>query len=134
MIISTRALAFIDTVHTYLARLSASDAPGMAALFSPVAQIHSPFLGIVAPRPFFETLVASSRRSTAEDADVFVNAGGARRAIALFTYRWELVDGTELRFQCADVFDFDEDGLIERLTIVYDTAPIRERVGDKYRR
>lgn len=134
MIISTSALAFIDAVHAYLERLAASDVAGIVALFGPAAQVHSPFLGVMAPQPFFETLRARSRRSTIEDAEVFVSGSGARRAIALFTYRWELADGLELDFRCADVFDFDEDGLIERLAIVYDTAPIRDRVGDKYRR
>jgi hypothetical protein len=37
------------------------------------------------------------------------------------------------QLSCVDLFDFDEQGLIETMTIVYDTAPIREAVGDKYR-
>ncbi|MBF3913134.1 nuclear transport factor 2 family protein, partial [Burkholderia pseudomallei] len=29
-------------------------------------------------------------------------------------------------------FEFDANGLIERMVIVYDTHPIRDVVGDKY--
>jgi len=37
-----------------------------------------------------------------------------------------------VRFECVDVFEFDDNGLIERMIIVYDTHPIRSTVGDKY--
>jgi hypothetical protein len=36
-------------------------------------------------------------------------------------------------FHCADIFEFDGEDRIGSLTIVYDTAPIRDQVGDKYR-
>jgi hypothetical protein len=37
-----------------------------------------------------------------------------------------------VRFECVDVFEFDENAIIERMIIVYDTYPIRSTVGDKY--
>jgi hypothetical protein len=45
-----------------------------------------------------------------------------------------LADGSHVSFRCVDLFDFDEQGLIATMTIIYDTAPIRAEVGDKYRR
>jgi ketosteroid isomerase-like protein len=133
MIISTSALHFIDRVQAYLARLQQADVPGLVALFSPRAVVHSPFLGTLAPRPFFEQLAAATNRSTLHATEVFVSGAGTRRAVACFTYDWELRDGRVVRFPCTDVFEFDEDGDIGCLTIVYDTAPIRDQVGDKYR-
>ena len=47
-------------------------------------------------------------------------------------YHWQLKDGTFVDFNCADVFDFDEQGRITCMTIVYDTHPVRAQVGNKY--
>jgi hypothetical protein len=43
-----------------------------------------------------------------------------------------LKDGSAVRFECVDVFEFGANGLVERMIIVYDTYPIRSTVGDKY--
>jgi len=133
MIISTSALLFIDRIRDYLARLEQADVPGLVALFGAQAQVHSPFLGTLAPQPFFEQVAAATRRSTLHAPEVFVSVAGSRRAIACFNYEWELRDGSVVHFHCADIFEFDDEGRIDSLTIVYDTAPIRDQVGDKYR-
>jgi hypothetical protein len=61
-----------------------------------------------------------------------VSTTGAPRATGYFVYDWGLKDGSAVRFECVDVFDFDAQGRIERMMIVYDTHPIRSEVGDKY--
>lgn len=134
MVISSNALAYIDVIHNYLALLAAGDVRGIVSLFSPEGSVHSPFLGVQPAGEFFDQLKAATRRSVIEDAEVFVSAAGSRRASASFTYLWELADGAQVSFRCVDIFDFDEQGLIASMTIVYDTAPIRAEVGDKYRR
>jgi hypothetical protein len=134
MVISSNALAYIDTIHKYLALLAAGDMPGVVSLFSPQGMVSSPFLGLQPAGEFFEQLKAATRRSVLEDPEVFVSAAGSRRASVCFTYQWELADGSHVSFRCVDLFDFDEQGLIATMTIIYDTAPIRAEVGDKYRR
>jgi len=57
---------------------------------------------------------------------------GVQRATGYFIHDWGLKDGTAVRFECVDVFEFDDNGLIEQMIIVYDTHPIRSMVGDKY--
>jgi hypothetical protein len=133
MVISSNALAYIDVINKYLALLAAGDVRGIVSLFNPHGNVHSPFLGLQPAGKFFDLLKAATRRSVIEAPEVFVSAVGSRRASTCFTYQWELADGAQVRFQCVDLFDFDEQGLIETMTIVYDTAPIREAVGDKYR-
>jgi ketosteroid isomerase-like protein len=133
MMISTSALLFIDRIRDYLARLEQADVPGLVALFGARAVVHSPFLGTLAPQPFFEQLAAATRSSTLRSPEVFVSSSGSRRAVACFTYDWALRDGRSVSFHCADIFEFDDEGRIDSLTIVYDTAPIRDQVGDKYR-
>jgi hypothetical protein len=133
MVISSNALAYIAVINKYLALLAAGDVRGIVSLFSPQGGVHSPFLGVQPVGKFFDLLKAATRRSVIEGSEVFVSAVGSRRASVCFTYLWELADGAQVRFECVDLFDFDEQGLIETMTIVYDTAPIREAVGDKYR-
>jgi hypothetical protein len=120
------------TVARYLALLEAGDVAGMAALFSDRGQVFSPFLGWMSPRPFFTEVVGASGQSRIETLDILVSAQGAPRAIGYFVYHWQLKDGSLVDFNCADVFDFDAEGRIERMTIVYDTHPVRAQVGNKY--
>ena len=122
----------VDIVTRYLALLEAGDVAGMAALFSDAGQVFSPFLGWMQPQPFFSEVVGASGQSRIETLDILVSARGARRAIGYFIYHWQLKDGTFVHFNCADVFDFDAQGRIERMTIVYDTHPVRAQVGNKY--
>ncbi|HVE53138.1 MAG TPA: nuclear transport factor 2 family protein [Ramlibacter sp.] len=133
MVISSNALAYIDVVDRYLALLAAGDTHGIVSLFSPQGTVHSPFLGERPAGEFFEVLQRATRRSVIESPEVFVSGTGSRRASTAFTYRWELADGAQVSFDCVDLFDFDAQGRIETMTIVYDTAPIRASVGDKYR-
>jgi hypothetical protein len=133
MVISSNALAYIDIINRYLALLAAGDVRGIVSLFSPRGTVHSPFLGMQPVGKFFDLLKAATRRSVIERPEVFVSGVGSRRASTSFTYRWELADGAQVSFDCVDLFDFDEQGLIDTMTIVYDTAPIRESVGNKYR-
>jgi hypothetical protein len=52
---------------------------------------------------------------------------------AYFRYDWTLKDGKVVTFTCVDVFEFqDGSERIASMSIVYDTHPLREEVGDKY--
>ncbi len=123
---------YAGRIADYLAKLEQCDVDGIVALFSDDAQIYSPFLGWMAPRPFFAKLREASGQSRIEPIDTLVSVTGAPRAIGYFVYHWGLKDGSQVRFDCCDVFDFAPDGRFARMTIVYDTHPIREEVGDKY--
>lgn len=123
---------YAEHIARYLTRLEQCDVDGIVALFSNDAQIYSPFLGWMNPRPFFAKLREASGQSRIEPIDTLVSVTGAPRAIGYFVYHWGLKDGSQVRFDCCDVFDFDVAGLIQRMTIVYDTHPIRAEVGDKY--
>nr|WP_206957094.1 nuclear transport factor 2 family protein [Trinickia acidisoli] len=120
-------------IRTYLAALERGDVPAICAQFKPDAQIFSPFLGWMKPASFFEKVAAASGESKITPIDICVSATGVPRATGYFIYDWGLKDGAAVRFECIDVFEFDESGLIERMIIVYDTHPIRSTVGDKYR-
>ena len=128
---SSKAL-YTRQVDTYLKALEGGDVAAICAQFTPDARIFSPFLGWMQPKPFFEKVVAASGQSRITAIDICVSATCARRATGYFVYDWGLKDGSAVQFECVDVFEFDESGLVERMVIVYDTHPIRAAVGDKY--
>jgi ketosteroid isomerase-like protein len=132
MSLHPHATRHTESVHRYLACLEAGDVPGLVALFSADARVYSPFLGWMAPEPFFTKVRDASGQSRIETLDVLASTQGQPRVAGYFTYHWQLKDGSQVRFDCVDMFDFDDDGHISRMVIVYDTAPIRADVGDKY--
>jgi hypothetical protein len=77
-------------------------------------------------------LQEASGPSTITLIDICVSSKGQLRATGYFNYDWVLGDGSKAPFECVDVFEFNEVGLITKMIIVYDTHPIRETVGDKY--
>ncbi|MEL7167609.1 MAG: nuclear transport factor 2 family protein [Pseudomonadota bacterium] len=127
----TRKADQIALVRDYFARMSASDIPGIIALFEPDADIHSPFLGTVKAPAFFAKLGNASRASTLTVFDVLLGETGDSAA-AHFQYDWTLASGDALTFQGVDYFRFAPSGRFASMSIFYDTFPLREEVGDKY--
>lgn len=126
----------IDTVRAYLQHLHAGDTAGLISTFEEDGMVHSPFLGTLRARDFFGRLAQASRGSVITLIDLFESVQPATnvvRVAAYFRYDWTLNDGMAVDFTCVDVFGF---GLgsdrIQDMHIVYDTHPLRERVGDKY--
>lgn len=121
-----------DHIMNYLKVLEKCDVDGICKLFDKNADIYSPFLGWMKAKPFFEKLKESSGPSIITPLDIFLSSNANLRATAYFRYDWTLSDGSSAPFDCIDIFDFNKEGMIEKMTIVYDTHPIRETVGDKY--
>lgn len=126
----------LDTVRTYLRHLHAGDTAGLIATFEDDGVVHSPFLGTMQARDFFPKLAQASRQSVITLIDLFASVQPVDqivRVAAYFRYDWTLSDGSVVDFTCVDVFGFRPSGdRIESMHIVYDTHPLRERVGDKY--
>ncbi len=126
----------LDTVRTYLRHLHASDTAGLIATFEHDGLVHSPFLGTMKARDFFPKLAQASSQSVITLIDLFASvqpADGTVRVAAYFRYDWTLSDGRLVDFTCVDVFGFAPGSdHIASMHIVYDTHPLRERVGDKY--
>src|SRR6218665_2979557 len=126
----------LNTVRRYLAALHASDTAALLACFEAEGCVVSPFLGTMPAHAFFPKLAQASARSVITPIDLLASVQpgteGARVA-AYFRYDWTLKDGQLVSFDCVDLFDFAPDSdRIARMTIVYDTHPLRAEVGDKY--
>ncbi|HEX8955280.1 MAG TPA: nuclear transport factor 2 family protein [Burkholderiaceae bacterium] len=124
---------FSERICKYLQELESGNVAGVLALFTPDARIHSPLLGWVTPAPFYSKLAEASGDSKIKLLDICSSIQGNARAVAYFTYDWQLKDGSRVSFDCVDVFDFNEEGLIDNMVIVYDTHSIRGDLGDRFR-
>jgi ketosteroid isomerase-like protein len=125
--------AMQQAVHKYLKALEAGDAEKAASLFVPGGWVQSPFLGRLPVRDYVAKVARASSDSKLTVYDVLVSAEGHLRAVAYYHYDWSLKDGSNVAFDCADVFNFDpETGRIESIVLVYDTQPVRDIVEDKY--
>ena len=122
-----------QAVRKYLMALEAGDADKAAALFVPEGWVQSPFLGRLPVREYVNTVARASSKSKLTVYDVMVSAEGHLRAVAYYLYDWSLKDGSNVSFDCADVFNFDRDtGRIESIVLVYDTHPVRGVVENRY--
>lgn len=122
-----------QAVRNYLSALEAGDADRAASLFIPDGWVQSPFLGRLPVRDFIRKVASASGKSKLTVYDVLVSAEGHLRAVAYYQYDWSLKDGSQVSFDCADVFNFDaETGRIASIVLVYDTQPVRSVVDRKY--
>jgi ketosteroid isomerase-like protein len=122
-----------QAVHKYLKALEMGDADRAAALFIADGWVQSPFLGRIPVRDYVTKVAAASRRTTLTVHDVLVSAEGHMRAVAYYLYDWQLTDGSQVSFECADVFNFDVNtGRIASIVLVYDTHLVRDVVENKY--
>src|ERR1700689_5836294 len=113
-----------QAVRKYLMALEAGDADKAAALFVPGGWVQSPFLGRLPVREYVNTVARASSKSKLTVYDVMVSAEGHLRAVAYYLYEWSLKDGSNVSFDCADVFNFDANtGRVEPIGIVDDTLP-----------
>ncbi|MBC7942862.1 MAG: nuclear transport factor 2 family protein [Chitinophagaceae bacterium] len=126
----------LDTVRTYLQHLHASNTAGLISTFADDGVVHSPFLGAMKAIDFFPKLAQASSRSVITLIDLFASvqpADDTLRVAAYFRYDWTLSDGRLVDFTAVDVFSFrPSSDRIDSMHIVYDTHPLRARVGDKY--
>ena len=124
--------SFEQTLKRYFVALDAGDLEGVLTVFADDAVVHSPFLGRLSAREFFPKVFAASSASDITVFDILASTQGQARAVGYFRYDWTLKDGTKVYFDAADVFDFNAEDEIIRMTILYDTHPLRESVGNKY--
>lgn len=112
-----------DIAERYLEALASADVDAVLALFASDGVVHSPLYGTRSAREFYPLLFADTAESRLTLRQVF--RGGERGVAFWFDFDWTLRDGTPAPFTVVDVAELDGDGLIARLHIVYDTAPLR---------
>jgi ketosteroid isomerase-like protein len=115
-----------NIIQEYLTGLESGDPQKMLRLFSDDAVIHSPLYGDVPAKDFFKGLFADTNESEITLLNIFNSIDKAYLCSAHFRYNWILKNGIETSFDCIDVFQFDAEGKIKELTIIYDTYKNRD--------
>ncbi len=119
-------MSVTELCRAYLAALNAGDLGAVLGLFAPGAQVVSPLYGTMPAKAFYAALFADTQASDTELLNIFdrSDTGGA---VALhFRYGWTLADGKPVAFEVVDVIELTEArDAFAKLTIIYDTAPLR---------
>ena len=114
---STRALA-----EDYLSAMGRGDLAGILALFHPDATVRSPLYGPMRAAEFYPRLLADTGRSELRLRGVTQEGN---LVSIWFEFGWTLPSGTATDFECVDMLELDDQGLIKTLHIFYDTAATR---------
>lgn len=115
-----------DLAPRYLAALEAGDLDRILALFAPDATVVSPLYGTLPATEFYPVLLADTGASRLTLRATMSGEADGRQVVSLwFDFDWTLASGEPAPFTVVDVAELADDGRIERLHIVYDTAPIR---------
>ncbi|MEE3650987.1 MULTISPECIES: nuclear transport factor 2 family protein [unclassified Brenneria] len=112
----------------YLNALNAGDLQSVLSLFTPDAVVQSPLYGSCKVSDFYYELFNDTSRSDTTLLNVF-NTSSSSNTIALhFNYKWTFANDEVVNFECVDVFRINKDKpVFESITIIYDTAPIRQQ-------
>ena len=113
-----------STIKAYLAGLEKGNPEAVLTLFAENAVVHSPLYGRTSAEKFYSDLFSDSNESVIQLRDIFTNHKNHSASI-FFTYQCTLANGQKKAFDCVDVFQFDEQGKIRELHIIYDTASTR---------
>jgi len=113
-----------QVMRQYLNALGDGHYDSLMALFAENATVRSPLYGNRPAAEFYRDLLQDTRASVLTPHTFF--AEPANRSGALyFSYHWTMADGTQVHFDCVDVFTFDDSGMILTLHIIYDTQQTR---------
>lgn len=120
-----------EVIRQYMEALAKCDLDGLCKLFTPEAKVYSPLLGWIEPRIFFEKMCTLSdiEKSYQVPHNTLMSTEGKPTMIKHFTYHWATKDGSSTTFEVCDVFEFNEESLLTKETILYDTYQLRIDMG-----
>lgn len=99
-------------------------------LFADDATVNAPLTGQSSARNFHEWLFGTTRETITRLKRVFQSLDSNGALAMQLHYTWVLSNGKTLEFDGMMIFEFSADRLsICKLTIIYDTAPIRTHVS-----
>jgi len=116
-----------DIIKAYFEGLEKASYQDIVKLFAPNAIIYSPLYGKIEATCFYKELFSDTQNSKIALKNIFVSTDKPDTAAAHFVYSWTMKDGTQVQFECIDVFDFvPQSDEILSLTIIYDTHHTRK--------
>jgi uncharacterized protein (TIGR02246 family) len=125
----TRQERHARALHAYFDGINREDYAGVAALFAAEGELIAPGTEVRRGRDAIATYFRAALQPYPEHLDDptrFVHAGDTVTVEIHFTGR--LASGAPLEFDAVDVFDFDGDGLIRRVSSWYDSHGVRSQL------
>ena len=116
------------TLDAYFAGVNADRFDDVAALFAPEATLTAPGVGPL-PRDEIAGYLSTALEGypTHYDEPTRTVLAGTAATVEI-TFTGERADGTPIRFDALDVFDFDDAGRITRLRTWFDSHELRKKL------
>lgn len=114
-----------EIIKTYFETLEQGDYEKLMELFDDKAIAKSPLYGKLSVKKFYKKLLEDTGNSKIDLLHIFVNKEKNNGA-GHFRYNWILKDNSNSSFEGVDVFNFNNKGKIQQITIIYDTYGTRE--------
>ncbi|MDN5204756.1 nuclear transport factor 2 family protein [Fulvivirgaceae bacterium BMA10] len=115
-------------LRAYLNALGKGSLNDILSLFHESATVVSPLYGEKNAREFYHVLLNDTIESILKPLNFFSNLDTKNGSIH-FLYTWTMKNGQMVTFECVDIVEFDDKGLIKKLTIIYDTVKTRQYFG-----
>ena len=118
-------------IQKYMESLAKFDVDGLNSIFTEDAQVYSPLLGWLSTKVFFEKMhkIADPEKSSQIPHNTLISSEGKNTIAKHFTYNLVLKDGRKTSFEAVDIFEFNDQNLITKETIIYDTHQLRIDMG-----
>lgn len=110
----------------YVDALGQGDLGAILDLFTPDATVLSPIYGAMNAREFHEAFLSDSERARPEVRGVFDHANNGRGAALHISLHWTFADRETVEFEAVDLFEVSPEGRFRKMTIVYDSQPVRK--------
>lgn len=120
-----------NIIRSYLSALEEGVLTKILELFTSDAIIVSPLYGIMSATEFYTSLCNDTAKSRITCHDIYSSSLNCAHGAAYFTYEWQLANEQEVKFECVDIFEFDETaGKIAKVTIIYDSSSTRQAFSE----
>ncbi|MDB5762033.1 MAG: nuclear transport factor 2 family protein [Herminiimonas sp.] len=121
----------IKLCKQYLSSVTDGDMHGLLSLFVPGAMVVAPLSGKIGVEPFHQKLFSDVKQAKATAKNIFATVNDASSVALHFSYAWLLANGGFIEFEGVNIFELADDGRkFSKLTIIYDSAPLRRRLDD----
>jgi limonene-1,2-epoxide hydrolase len=113
-----------NIIQQYCRALQTNDYHAMIGLFSQDAKVISYFTGEKPAAEFFCNLFKTSRRTTVELKNLFIDGNATIAAYVHLEAIWN--EKSVIQFEAVDIFEVNSENKITTLRIILDTYPLRK--------
>lgn len=113
-------------IDCYFQFVQKMDLEQMNGLFAKDAVVVSPLYGTLLTEEFYKSLFSDTSEVKIEIKTKFISPNESKICAVLFSYLWTMKDGDVSKGECVDVFEFNPEGKIFKLKIIYDSYHTRK--------